>query len=142
MSNNLCKAFLMASLYFTSVFAALVNAEDMSIDPGLWEIKSQVTSPAGTQEDVAQECIQESEFSPESMMDAAAGCTVTDSSTDASSMQWSINCVNQGVTMTGTGHAESSGDSLTGGMNMNADFNGQQMTMSTTWEGKRVGDCQ
>jgi hypothetical protein len=25
---------------------------------------------------------------------------------------------------------------------MNANFNGQEVTMSTTWEGNRIGDCK
>ena len=44
--------------------------------------------------------------------------------------------------MIGKGHAQSSGDSITGGMDIKADFNGQEMTMTTKWEGKRIGDCK
>ncbi|MGH1538445.1 MAG: DUF3617 domain-containing protein [Gammaproteobacteria bacterium] len=130
------------ALIFSFVFTSLAHAESVQVEPGLWETKSVVTSPAGTQEDVTQECIKESEFSPDSMMDGAPGCTVTDSSFGSNSMQWAISCQEQGITMTGTGHAESSGDAFTGGMEISASFNGQPMNMSTTWQGKRIGACE
>ncbi len=130
------------SLMLSFVFVCLAYAENLQVEPGLWETKSVVNGPAGTQENVSQECIEESEFSPETMMDNAQGCTITDSSVNSNSMQWTINCQEEGITMTGTGHAKSSGDSFTGGMEISASFNGQPMTMSTTWEGTRIGACE
>jgi len=132
----------LASAFLCLTFASSASAESMKVEPGLWETKSQVISPGGTHENISQDCIKESEFSPESMMDKNSGCEVIDSSSDAKSMQWTLRCENQGVAMTGDGHAESTGSSITGGMNMNANFNGQEVTMSTTWEGNRIGDCK
>ena len=114
----------------------------MKVKPGLWETKSQVTSPAGTQENISQDCIEESEISPENMMDDNQGCEVIDSSSDSNSMQWSIACSNEGVNMTGSGHAQSSGDTIDGGMEIKANFGGQEFSMSTKWQGKRIGDCE
>ena len=139
--KNICKSIIMISSCLSLFFISIANAGGMEVNPGLWEIKSQVTSMGGTHENVSQDCIQETEFTPESMMDDASGCAVTDSSSNDSSMEWTMSCQNGGVTMTGTGHAESSGSSLTGGMNINADFNGQKITMSTNWDGKRIGNC-
>jgi hypothetical protein len=76
------------------------------------------------------------------MMDSNTGCQVKDSSSDSNSMQWSISCENEGVAMTGSGQAQSSGDSITGGMDIKANFNGQEFVMNTKWEGKRIGDCK
>jgi hypothetical protein len=114
----------------------------MKVNPGLWETKSHVTSPGGEHENVSQDCIEESEISPEKMMDSNSGCQVKDSSSDSNSMQWSISCENEGVAMTGSGQAQSSGDSITGGMDIKANFNGQEFVMNTKWEGKRIGDCK
>jgi len=114
----------------------------MKVEPGLWETKSQVTSPGGTHENISQECIQESEISPKRIMDDNNGCEVIDSNADAKSMQWSIRCENEGVAMIGKGNAQSSGSSITGGMDMKANFNGQEFTMSTKWEGARIGECK
>ena len=143
MSKSTHKKFIIViGVYFSLTIVAVVTAGGMQIEPGLWETKSIVTSTVGVHENVSQECIDESEISPETMMDEADGCEVTDSYVDASSMQWTISCANQEVTMTGKGHAESSGNSLTGGMHVQANFNDQIMTLDTTWEGNRIGDCE
>ncbi len=119
-----------------------VLAGGMKVEPGLWETKSQVTSPGGTHENVSQDCIQESEISPQRMMDDNSGCEVIDSEVGAKSMQWSLRCENEGVAMTGEGNAQSSGKSIAGGMDITANFNGQEFTMSTKWNGTRIGDCK
>jgi hypothetical protein len=135
-------AKLFISIIINLSLACFVYAEGMKVNPGLWETKSEVTSFGGVKENVSQDCIKESEISPEQMMDDATGCEVTDSKSDAGSMQWSIHCENQGVKMTGNGHAKSSGDLITGGMDIKASFSGQEMIMTTKWEGKRIGECK
>ncbi len=128
--------------FFSSAMFNIVFAVGMQVNPGLWETKSQVTSPGGTQENISQDCIEESEISPEKMMDDNQGCEVTESSSDANSMQWSIACSNEGVNMTGSGHAKSSGNTITGGMDIKANIGGQEFLMNTQWKGKRIGECQ
>ena len=123
-------------------FISTAYAGGMKVEPGLWEIKSQVTSPGGIHDNVSQECIQESVISPEHMMDNNSGCEVTDSNADTKSMRWSIRCENEGVAMTGKGNAQSSGSSITGEMEIKANFNGQEFTMNTNWEGARIGKCK
>jgi len=145
MYRNTFKVSVVTLVYlfiFISLFFGMAHAGGMKVTPGLWETKSQVTSPGGTHENVSQDCIQESEISPEKMMDENSGCQVTDSNSDASSMQWSIRCENEGVAMTGEGQAQSSGNSITGGMSIKANFNGQDFVMDTKWEGKRIGECK
>lgn len=133
---------LFVSLLLACVVVNVGYAAGMQIKPGLWETKSQVTSPGGTQENISQDCIQESEISPEKMMDDNQGCEVTDSSSNSNSMHWSIACSNDGVSMTGSGQAKSSGDMITGGMDIKANFGGQEIMMNTKWEGRRIGDCK
>lgn len=135
------KVFNVAALLVLFFFVGVSHAAGMKIEPGLWETKSNVTTPAGAHENVSQECIKESEISPEKMMDDNTGCQVTDSNSDSNTMRWTINCVNEGVSMTGSGQAQSSGDSMTGEMDFKANFNGQEFVMTTTWEGTRLGGC-
>jgi len=130
-------AILMLYLFF-----AVAHAGGMKVNPGLWETKSNVTSPGGTHENVSQDCIQESEISAEKMMDENSGCQVTDSKSDSNSMQWSISCDNEGVVMTGDGQAQSTGDSITGGMSITGNYNGQNFELNTKWQGKRIGECK
>ena len=134
------KYFVLVAIYLG--FISCIHAGGMKVEPGLWETKSLVTSPSGTHENVSQDCIKESEITPESMMDDNNGCEVIDLESGANSMQWSIRCENEGVAMTGEGNAESSGSSISGGMNIKANFNGQEFTMATKWEGARIGDCK
>jgi len=95
MLESLYKTLVVAFLCL--IFVSSVSAEGMKVEPGLWETKSQVTSPGGTHDNVSQDCIKESEYSPENMMDENSGCEVTDSSSDAKSMTWTLHCENQGV---------------------------------------------
>ncbi|MFK7816317.1 MAG: DUF3617 domain-containing protein [Gammaproteobacteria bacterium] len=140
MLKNAFKIITALALY--CCFAGLVFAGGMQVEPGLWETKSQVISPGGTHENVSQDCIKESEISPESMMDDNVGCEVLESNSDKKSMQWSIQCLNEGVAMTGEGSAQSTGNAITGDMVIKANFNGQEFSMSTKWEGSRIGECK
>ena len=134
------KSILIFALYSSSV--GLLLAGGMKVEPGMWETKSTVVSPGGTHENVSQDCIEETEISPERMMDDNTGCKVLESNANPKSMQWSIQCVNEGVAMIGEGSAQSAGSSITGEMEIKANFSGQEFTMSTTWEGNRIGDCK
>lgn len=134
--------FNITAVLILYILVGVSYAAGMKVNPGLWETKSYVTSPGGTHENVSQDCIEESEISPEKMMDENSGCQVTDSKADSNSMQWSISCENEGVAMTGSGQAQTSGDSISGGMDINANFNGQEFVMNTKWEGKRIGECK
>ena len=124
-------------------FASVVYAEGMQLKPGLWEIKTVVTLPlnGGNQESTSQDCLSESKITPEDMINDDQDCLISNANVNANSMQWTMTCQNQGIEMIGEGNAESSGKKITGGMNISATFNGQEMTMSTNWQGKYIGDC-
>lgn len=121
----------------------MAYADGMQVKSGLWEITSTVAMPfgGGTQQETTQECIEDSEVTPETMMGDAQECQILDSDVSADSMQWTMKCQNQSMEMTGEGTAETSGDTITGGMNISATYNGQEMTMSTSWNGQYIGDC-
>ncbi len=140
MIKNSFKVISVLALLSSSV--SLVFAGGMKVEPGLWENKSQVTSPGGTHDNVSQDCIKEPEISPERIMDGNSGCEVLESNSDAKSMQWTIQCVNEGIAMTGEGSAQSSGSSITGDMVIKANFSGQEFTMATKWQGSRIGECK
>jgi hypothetical protein len=118
------KTFNITAVLVLYYLVGVSHAAGMKVNPGLWETKSHVTSPGGTHENVSQDCIEESEISPEKMMNENSGCQVTDSKSDSNAMQWSISCENEGVVMMGSGQAQTSGDSISGGMDIKANFNG------------------
>ena len=122
---------------------SIVYAGGMQIKSGLWETKSFVTLPfdGGVQESTSQDCIDDSNITPEEMMKDAQGCNILESDVDKNSMTWTISCKNNGVEMIGKGHANSDGNTVSGGMNISATVNEQDVTMSTKWEGKYIGAC-
>jgi len=137
--------FFIYSLMFSEILSVVgvANAEGMKVKPGLWETKSIVSLPfgRGEQEHTSQDCITESEITPEKLMKDAEGCQVLNASVDTNAMRWTINCQNEGVEMVGKGAAESTGTTITGGMDISATFNGQEMNMNTQWEGVYIGEC-
>ncbi len=138
--NN--KALIGLCLFVTTTLISTAHAAGMQVTPGLWETTSTVTSLAGTQENVSQECITEPEMSPMKMVKDAPNCKITDSNVNASSMQWTMQCDQGGASMTGNGQVTSSGDAISGGMDLTAVLGGQEVSMNTKWEGKRLGDCE
>ena len=128
---------------FTLSVLCLAYAEGMKVKAGLWETKSIVTMPFGgdKQEHTSRDCISQSKITPEDMMKDVEGCKILNTNVDANSMQWTISCQNAGVEMLGEGSAESAGTKITGGMNISATFDRQEMVMSTNWEGIYIGDC-
>ncbi len=131
------------SIYLVISFVSIVYAGGMQIKSGLWEIQSYITMPGGgTQERTAKDCIETSSITPEKLMtDDATDCEIQDSKVDEKSMTWTIRCQNQQVEMIGEGHAKSEGTNISGGMDISASYDGQQITMSTKWEGKYIGAC-
>ena len=119
-------------------------AGGMKIKAGLWEMKSTVTLPFGNgvQEDVAKSCIQENEVTPDQIMQDTQGCKITDAKSDSGSMQWSLVCQNQGVEMKGDGYAKSTGKTLSGKMNIKFDLEGQELAMTSVYDGKYIGPCE
>lgn len=137
--------FFMCSLMFNGILSAVevANADGMKVKPGLWETKSVVSLPfgRGKQEYSSQDCITEFEITPEKLMKDAEGCQILNVSVETNAMRWTVNCQNEGVEMVGEGSAESTGTTITGGMDISATFNGQEMVIKTKWEGAYIGEC-
>ena len=129
----------------TLVFVLIGNvyAEGMSIKHGLWETKSTVTTPfaGGAQEHVSQDCITEDITTPEQLMQNAQNCEILDKEIGSDSMSWTVRCTNADIEMLGQGNIQSTETTLNGSMNITASVNGQEVEMSTSWEGRYVGEC-
>lgn len=138
------------SIFMISLFAVIltgpVHAEGISINPGMWEMTSTMTmsmmpQPTST---TVNECIEDDELSPESFnMEEDNPCNIQDVVIDGDTARWSISCPTEsGQAMEGNWEITSNGDTITGSGAMSAEFAGQQMSFSMTWEGKRVGACE
>ncbi len=119
-------------------------AEGMKVDPGKWEFRSTSKTPMGPAPvpETTTECITESEMDPDEFLDEAKGCSVVEKDVASDKMTYVMSCDGPTGPMTGRAVFRSTGSTVKGGMKMQVDFNGQPMTFETTWEGKRVGDCE
>ncbi|MFK7794033.1 MAG: DUF3617 domain-containing protein [Gammaproteobacteria bacterium] len=133
-----------ASLLTLSTTHLAIAADSVSIEPGLWEVSTTMTSPMFPQPRVQtqQECMQESQISPETLAPSENGeCTIVDTNISGDTLSWSMRCSTPGGVMKGQGSFESKGDSGSGNMQMNMDIEGQSFSMELVWKGRRVGSC-
>ena len=131
------------SLALVFILTPTVYSEGMNIKLGLWETKSIVTTPfaGGAQEHVSQECITNDSITPEQLMQNAKNCEILDKEIEPNSMSWTVRCTNADIEMLGQGSIQTTKTTLNGLMNITASVNGQEVVMSTSWEGKYIGEC-
>jgi len=124
--------------------SSAMAADTISIEPGMWEMTTKMTTPMSPQPRVetSQECMTDSEIGPDHLAPNDGGdCTITESTVNGNSMNWSMQCSSPGGVMTGGGSFTSKGDSGFGNMTMNMNIEGQAFNMEMAWEGKRIGSC-
>lgn len=120
-------------------------AKGIPIEPGLWEMTSTMNMPMLPQPRVTtvSECIEDSVLSMDDVgkegMDP--NCTFEMTQVDGSTMKWEVDCPVEGGTSHGEWQATSTGDSVTGDGQITMSFQGQTMTMTMSWDGKRTGAC-
>ena len=136
---------IMSGLACILLLSTNINAADaISIEPGMWEVTTKMTTPMSPQPRVetTQECMTDAKISPEDLTPNDDGeCSITDSKISGNSMDWSMQCSSPGGTMTGGGNFTSKGDSGHGSIKMNMNIEGQSFHMEIAWEGKRIGPC-
>ncbi len=123
----------------------LAMADDsVSIEPGLWEVSTTMTSSMFPQPRVQtqQECIKDSQISPQDLTPSDGGeCSMTETNVSGNTLSWSMTCNTPGGAMNGQGSFESKGNSGSGDMKMNMTVEGQSFSMDMIWKGRRVGSC-
>ena len=133
-----------ASLLTLSTTNLAMAGDSVSIEPGLWEVSTTMTSPLFPQPRIQtqQECMKESTISPETLAPSDGGeCSILETSVSGNTLSWSMQCNTQGGAMKGHGSFESKGDTGSGSMQMNMDIEGQSFSMKLAWKGHRVGSC-
>ena len=134
----------------TGAAAVATAADGFDIEPGMWEMTSemQVTGappqvaammqrPASTK----KECIEERriDFNTEEM---GAGCSFTSTRHSASKLSWDIQCTHAGQSTTGHGESHFAGDTLSGWFEINMQGGPTvPIKIKHTHKGKRLGDC-
>ena len=127
------------------LLAPAALAAGISIEPGLWEMKSTVNMPMFPEPRVTtmQECITRSEFTMDDFSDGDLdpACRFEVEKMGESSMKWTVDCPVEGGNSHGEWSATSSGDSISGEGLMTMSFQGQSMEMTMEWTGRRTGPC-
>jgi hypothetical protein len=124
--------------------ATTMAADSITIEPGMWEVTTKMTSPMSPQPRVetSKECMKDASISPDDLApNDGDGCSITESDISGNAMNWSMQCTSPGGVMTGGGNFTSNGDSGHGSMTMNMKIEGQSFDMQMEWQGKRIGSC-
>ena len=117
-------------------------ADALPVKPGLWETTvTSTNSFTGTQTQTSQECVTIEEFDPKTLFRDAEGCEVVNSDVSGNVLTFSMSCNMDGGQGTFAGRYQTEGDTGSGEMNMEMSFGGQTMTMESTMESTRLGDC-
>ena len=129
--------------------AVATAADDFDIEPGMWEITSEMQltgappqmaammqRPAATR----KECIEPRsiDFGNDEM---AAGCSFTSTRHSASRLSWDIQCTHGEGTSSGHGESHFAGNTVSGWFEINMQGPTGPMKMKHIHKGKRVGDC-
>ena len=139
---NIKNSLLLAALFFS---APALQADGLQVEPGMWEMTSTMSMPMLPQPRVTTvtECMTQSELSMDDVGGGAmeANCTFDQAQVSGNTMKWSVDCPVEGGSSHGEWEAVSSGDSVTGSGRITVAVQGQNMEMTMSWEGHRVGDC-
>ena len=128
------------SLLLSASFS--VVADSLPITPGMWETTmNQTNSFTGSNTTVNSECVKETEFDPNSLMEGNENCSIADSKVSGNRMQFAMECNMDGSQAKMNGEFESNGDNGSGKMTMTMYMTGQKIEMEMDWTARRVGDC-
>lgn len=138
------KLFITISLLILLTSASLLQADELTIEPGLWEITTEVSGAMmQPQTKTVKECITEDKLDPQEMMkDMPKDDCAVETEVSGNTMTYTLNCNMHGMVMQGTGEMKSTGDTMSGTVSFSGGMNGMMMEMTSTSNGKRIGDCQ
>jgi hypothetical protein len=137
------KALIVVGLAISGVAA---GADGLPVEPGLWEMTSTVHMPMLPQPQVntQTECLDKPVMSLDELQkdEMDPNCEFETAQIDDTTVKWSVDCpVEGGGTARGEWQATSHGDRIEGDGTMTMSVQGQEMNMTMSWTGKRVGAC-
>ena len=129
-----------------AIFAAPALADGIPVEPGMWKITTVTEMPMlpGPQTMTIEECYQDDVLDVDEMSadEMDPDCTFDTVQVEGNTMNWTIDCPVEGGTMHAEWEATSSGDAVDGSGKITMEVMGQNMNMTMSWRGERVGDCQ
>jgi hypothetical protein len=150
MKRSLC----IATLVCACILQGEAQAKDFNMKPGKWQFTNTIQMPMlpAPQTTVNTECITKEDMKdPLAQVVDQGNCKVLDKKMKGDSIQFSLECNQEGMQLTGKGHFTANGKTASGIMEMTMDMPAEmanmpnmpagQMNMTTTWEGKHIGKC-
>ncbi len=124
-----------------------VAADVQTMQDGLWEITTKVEIsglPESLPEHTAQQCLTQKDFEEGKMHqpeNQIIKCAVKDYKVVGNKASWSIDCSGDNPS-TGSGSVTYSDTSFAGVSKMKMGKQGEEMEMTQTFSGKRIGACK
>lgn len=136
---------LLAGLLLTLPLAAV--AESPNITPGQWEFTSttsvQGDMPIPDQTETHQECIAQGDIDDEefSFIEEEEGCELLEHEVTVDGLDYRMVCRAEGGEANIVGRMDFLGERAEGNVDILVDSPAGEMNMTTTMEGRRIGDC-
>ncbi|MDI5893181.1 DUF3617 domain-containing protein [Halomonas rhizosphaerae] len=136
---------LLAGLLFALPLAAV--AESPNIEPGQWEFTSntfvQGDLPIPDQTETHQECIAQGDIDDEefSFIHEEEGCELLEHEVTVDGLDYRMVCRAEGGEADIIGRMDFLGERVEGNVDILVDSPVGEMKMTTTMEGRRIGDC-
>lgn len=112
--------------------------------PGEWEVTSTTElpgMPVSIPPITFRQCMQEEESMAQQSSENS-GCTMLEQQKTGDTLSWKVRCDSEQGRADISGRLTWSGDSMQGTTTMTTDQGGQQMSITTRMQGKRLGPCQ
>jgi hypothetical protein len=138
---------MLKKLYTLSVLCILLAALPawgLDLKPGKYQITAKVEMPGmpgGMPPQTMNQCLNEQNPVPNTSS-GAHGCKITDMKTKGNTINYAMECNQQGMTIKTTGDMTYKGDSFEGTSQTNMGPVAGGMTVKTVVKGKRIGNCQ
>lgn len=136
---------LLAGLLLALPLAAV--AESPNITPGQWEFTSttsvQGDMPIPDQTETHQECIAQGDIDDEefSFIEEEEGCELLEHEVTVDGLDYRMVCRAEGGEANIVGRMDFLGERAEGNVDILVDSPAGEMNMTTTMEGRRIGDC-
>ncbi|WP_028468804.1 DUF3617 domain-containing protein [Neptunomonas japonica] len=144
MKTLLSCAFMLSALALSINQTHAATVDSVPFNAGKWEITSRASMPMLAKPLVNKnvECIREKTISADHFTQKTRGnCKATDVRVNGKNIQWNMSCNLEGNLVTGRGNMQVNDTKVKGKAIIAMSMQGMKLEMTTTWSGKRLGEC-
>ena len=119
------------------------HADSITVTPGKWEVVTSVQMPMlpGPRVEKTTECVKTGELSPGDFLDDSDECKLTRQTVNGNTLSWEVQCDVEGGQAKGAGSFTANDSIGNGTMRMEMPIQGHPFAVLTSWQAKRIGDC-